>query len=378
METLASLRKEPTFRAAIIAPIAIVLIFVFFNMPSQVSQTDAAAAMTLGVVNLDEGAPGPFGTIKISEQILSNMGPQLPIGTAPYASEADGVSALDQGAASMLLIVPLEFSAKAMAGEPTGVRIINTHHLSIAEAQFGASLAGQFQANMSLAVTLVRQALARGVPPNPAAPLPVSAEVRTLHAAANDRVLFAPFVLMFPLWLSALVGAIMMHLISRKFVNRSSMMAVAIVRTVLPIATVGIATLLAILVVGFSAGVWAGFFAPWFYLWLVGVAAAWLFVGLFSVFSFVAIVVALPLAFYQGTIAGVIAPAAAAPGWLAWVAGILPLDDLMFGMRAILIGGPDGAVPSGAVFVLLLVGLALIWGGTTAHAMRGAKSEAAA
>jgi ABC-type multidrug transport system permease subunit len=103
-----------------------------------------------------------------------------------------------------------------------------------------------------------------------------------------------------------------------------------------------------------------------------------LFVGLFSVFSFVAIVVALPLAFYQGTIAGVIAPAAAAPGWLAWVAGILPLDDLMFGMRAILIGGPDGAVPLGAVFVLLLVGLALIWGGTTAHAMRGAKSEAAA
>jgi hypothetical protein len=116
----------------------------------------------------------------------------------------------------------------------------------------------------------------------------------------------------------------------------------------------------------------------WFYLWLVGLGATWLFVGLFSVFSFVAIAVALPLAFYQGPIAGVIAPAAAAPGWLAWVAGILPLDDLMFGMRAILIGGPDGAVPLATVFVILLVGLALIWGGTAGHAMRGGKTEAAA
>ena len=155
------------------------------------------------------------------------------------------------------------------------------------------------------------------------------------------------------------------------------MIAVAAVRTLLPIATVGVGTLFAILVVGFYADLWAGFFAPWFYLWLVGLAAAWLFMGLFSVFSFFAIVVALPLAFYQGPIAGVIAPAAAAPGWLAWVADIMPLDDLMFGMRAILIGGPDGAVPLGTVFVVLLVGLALIWAGTAGHAMRRGQPEAA-
>ncbi len=89
-----------------------------------------------------------------------------------------------------------------------------------------------------------------------------------------------------------------------------------------------------------------------------------------------AIIVALPLAFYQGTIAGIIAPAAAAPGWLAWVAGILPVDDLMFGMRTILIGGPEGAVPLGTVFVILLAGLVLIWVGTAGHAMRANQSEA--
>ena len=213
METLVLLREEATFSGAVIAPIAIVLIFVFFNMTSQVAQSDAAAAMTLGVVNLDEGVPGPgpLGTTKISEQLMANMGPQLPIATAPYASEAEGVAAVDAGDASMLLIVPKEFSAKAMAGEPTAVRVVNTQHLSVAEAQFGAALPGQLQANMSLAVTLVRQALARGVPPNPGAPLPVSAEVQTLHAVTDGRALLAPFVLMFPVWLSALVGAIMLH-----------------------------------------------------------------------------------------------------------------------------------------------------------------------
>ena len=345
-------------------------------MTSQVAQSDAAASMTFGVVNLDEGAPGPLGTIKISEQVLSNMDSGLPIGTASYVSETDGIAALDAGDASMLLIVPPEFSVKAMAGDPTAVRVINTQHLSIAEAQFSAVLPGQFQANMSLAVALVRQALARGVPPNPGAPLPVSATAETLHGVADDRALFAPFVLMFPVWLAALVGAIMTHLASRKIVNRSSMRPVALVRTVVPIVTAGVGTLLTILVVGSSTGLWAGFFAPWLYLWLVGLAAAWLLMGLFSVFSFLAIIVALPLAFYQGTIAGIIAPAAAAPGWLAWVAGILPVDDLMFGMRTILIGGPEGAVPLGTVFIILLAGLVLNWVGTAGHAMRANQSEA--
>jgi len=98
--------------------------------------------------------------------------------------------------------------------------------------------------------------------------------------------------------------------------------------------------------------------------------------GLFSAFSFLAIIVALPLAFYQGTIAGIIAPAAAAPGWLAWVAGIFPFNDLMFGIGTILIGGPEGAVPLGTVFVVLLAGLVLIWVGTAGHAMQANQSEA--
>jgi hypothetical protein len=181
---------------------------------------------------------------------------------------------------------------------------------------------------------------------------------------------------LFPVWLAALVGAIMMHLASRKIANRSSMRPVVLVRTVVPIVTAGVGTLLAILVVGFSTGLWAGFFAPWLHLWLVGIAAAWLLMGLFSAFSFLAIIVALPLAFYQGTIAGIIAPAAAAPGWLAWVAGIFPFNDLMFGIGTILIGGPEDAVPLGTVFVVLLAGLVLIWVGTAGHAMRANQSEA--
>ena len=278
----------------------------------------------------------------------------------------------------MLLIVPEEFSAKAMAGEPTAVRVVNTQHLSVAEAQFGAALPGQLQANMSLAVTLVRQALARGVPPNPGAPLPVSAEVQTLHAVTDGRALLAPFCLDVS---RVAVGSCRRHHAARRLAAfRQSLLDDSRGRSAHPAAhrhrrrrhlvrdprrrflrrSVG-----------------PVFFAPWFYLWLVGLAAAWLFMGLFSVFSFFAIVVALPLAFYQGPIAGVIAPAAAAPGWLAWVADILPLDDLMFGMRAILIGGPDGAVPLGTVFVVLLVGLALIWAGTAGHAMRRGQPEAA-
>ena len=99
------------------------------------------------------------------------------------------------------------------------------------------------------------------------------------------------------------------------------------------------------------------------------IAIAFFHLGLFSVLGFLAVPVGLPLAFYQATAAGALAPPGAAPGWLSWINDFLPLHEILSGYRAIAIGGPEGAVPILGVFLFLLVGLGLIWAGTAGHAL---------
>ena len=70
---------ERTFRFAIAAPVGLMLAFSFFNLTSVVDQRDAAQAMTLGIVNLDEGVATALGSVKMSEQILDGMMARLPL-----------------------------------------------------------------------------------------------------------------------------------------------------------------------------------------------------------------------------------------------------------------------------------------------------------
>ena len=62
-------------------------------------------------------------------------------------------------------------------------------------------------------------------------------------------------------------------------------------------------------------------------------------------------------------------PVAAAPEWFAWINDVLPLSETLAGLRSLLIGGPAGDLPIGALAVVLVGGALLVVVGTAAHAM---------
>jgi hypothetical protein len=53
---------------------------------------------------------------------------------------------------------------------------------------------------------------------------------------------------------------------------------------------------------------------------------------------------------------------------VSWINDVLPLPEILAGWRAILIGGPEGALPITEVIVVLVVSVALIWVATGIHA----------
>ena len=85
-ETLARIRAHPSFRGAVVAPAVIATIFVLFNLTGAVDPEAASGAMRLGIVNLDEGAPGPAGELRLSEQILEGLGGRAPEGRSEATS----------------------------------------------------------------------------------------------------------------------------------------------------------------------------------------------------------------------------------------------------------------------------------------------------
>lgn len=367
-EVLDRIRAEPTFRFAFAAPVGTMIVFAFFNLTSVVEQRDAIGAMTLGIVNLDEGVTTPFGSVKLSERMLEALAPQLPMQNRLLEDEETARTALSNAEVSMVLIVPPEFSDHATGGLPVQVRMISSDHLSFTEVQLGAVIPALFQSGLALAVMIQREAAARGEPPD-FSTLPVTAASESLYKAESVRALSAPFVMSFPTWLAAFVGAFMLYLASRRPIYLDSFTGIALARTLVPVLAMGVASLLSVLVVALAAGITSDFFQLWLYAWFAAAAIAWLTVGLFSVLGFLAVPIALPLAFYQAAAAGALAPPSAAPSWFAWINDVLPLNEILSGYRTIVIGGPDGALPLAEIFVMLAVGLALIWVGTAGHAI---------
>ncbi len=324
-ETLARMRANPTLRGAIVAPALIATIFVLFNLTGAVDPQTAVGAMRLGVVNLDQGATGPAGEIRLSEQILQGLG-----GRAPFAA-----------------------------------RILISEHLSAAEVQLGASLPATIEANLGTAVTMARLAVAARIQ-GPPGPPPVTVTTEPLHVAANARMRIAPVILMFAGGLGGLIGTILLHMATRGRIPRGAFAGVALVRTALPVVATGLSSLLGVVMVGLATEVWADFVTLWLYGWLVAGMFMVGLVGLFSLLGFFGVIVGLPLVFYQGLAAGALA--AAARSWVSWINDVVPLPEILVGWRAILIGGPEGAMPITEVIFVLVVGVALIWVATGLHA----------
>lgn len=360
------IRQNPMFRAAIAAPIAIMIIFSLFNLTSATDQSRIPAAVTLGVVNLDAGVPNG---LRISDQLLAGMQEGLPFGVEPFADEAAARAALEEGDISAVLVVPPEFSQGVMGQAVVDVRMITTDHLSLAETQLGRSLSGQIGAALSAAIANIRLAAATGAfPPEPgtAPDLRPAAAVSTevLYAAEQPEALPASFVMIYATWLAAFVGALMIFLSTRAIKGPGTLAPVAAVRSVLPLLVPAVASLALVVVVAWTTDNWEAFVQLWLFVWLATSAITLLIVGLFAVFGFLAILIALPIAFYQSALSGTQAPLGAIPDWLQPIAEALPFADLGAGYRALVIGGPEGSIPIGLMFAVAIAGVALIWLGT--------------
>ena len=372
------IREQPMLRTAIFVPSVVALIFVLLNLTAAVDQGRAFGALVVGIANLDTGAQGPGGEVRLGEQSLGGMAGALPFATQTFADEATAREALDNGEIAAAIVLPADFSQSVLGGGTVNAAVLRSDHLSAVEVQFGRVLQGQIQGALALAVVGVRSAMA-GAPaagaPAAGAP-PVLVTANTLHAVTDARLLQAPFVLSFAAWMAGLIGSIMLFIGSRGILNAGAARDVAALRTAIPVVAALGSSLIAILMVGLVTGRWEGFLELWAFQWLVVGTAMMTLSAILSVLGFAGILVAVPLVFYQGAVSGNLAPSGAAPDWIVWLGDILPLEQMAMGVRTLLIGGPEGSVPWGPAALVLAGAVVAIWVGTYGYAMRKPAAEA--
>lgn len=346
------IESNPLLRAALVLPVAIMLIFSFFNLSATIDPQRAMGQLRAGIVNLDEG----MGPVRLTDRLLEGMQANLPFAATAFDEETAGRAALESGEVSALVIFPADFTRSATGGGPIVVEVVGTQHLSIVEGQLGTMLAPQLQAGMSAALGQAMSAMGR-TPPQ------VMVQSSLLHEAPNQTALMAPAISVFAIWVASLVGAVVLYFATRPMVGTEGALRVASVRAFLPFAVVGVATFLLTLVICWLAESWDAFVALWAVTWLAGYAVTALLLGLVALFTGWALVVIVPLVFYQAALSGAQAPVAAIPDWLRPLGEALPFSVLPAGLRSVLIGGPDGGFVAVGI-ATLIIGVVLIFAGT--------------
>ena len=355
-QSLAIMRKSPLFIPAMIVPTVIMLIFSFFSLTAPLDSEKVASAFKLGIVNNDTGLT--FPPLKVSERMLEGMSANLPFQIVELQEKDGALAALELGDVAAVLVFPPKFSKLVASGDPIELEIFNGNHLTLLETQMSAQLPAMMQANFSAGVLLLRDALSKGQMPDGVFPIVTS--VTTLHKAAHPAALVAPFVMTFTTWLASFVGAMLLFLASKTVAHGASM---ALVRSVLPIAVTGIAAFVLALTIAGTTGAFAMLLSLWATIWAATLAISWLMGGLFAVGGLAALVLVLPVVFYQTSVGGAQAPLAAAPDWLQSIGAVLPFDQLGAMYRAAVHGGGAG-VPYDLLGITAVVGLALIWLGS--------------
>lgn len=344
--------EGPMAKQAIIVPVLIMLIFSVFTLTAPMDPEKTAQAVTLGIVNQDEGLPMP--PVKVSERMLQGLGGQMPFATQSFDNRDDAVAALEAGDLSVLLVFPTDFSAKAFKGDQARFEIVTSPAVTVAEFQMAQQLERMLPAAMSAGVASLRLAMKEGSMPT--AEMPVAAEVTSVVEAGPMASMQAPFAMLYTTWLASLVGAVMMTLATRGRADRGT---VALTRTLIPVLVMGLASLCLALVVGATAG-WGALLPAWAVVWPTAIALSWLFVGLLSLLGLWVVILLLPLAFYQSAIGGVMAPAAAAPEWLSRITSWAGLEQIGAAYRGA-VHGVAMPYPVVLVAIIAILGLALIW-----------------
>ncbi len=346
-------KQIATARPALIVPAMIMLIFSLFNLTAPPDPARAAAAFNLGIVNLDEGLT--FPPIRVSSRVLDGLSENLPFKVIELADDKSARSALEAGEVAAVVLFAQDFSKSAISDKDFEIEVWNAHHLTVTETQIAAQLPMMIEMAMSAGVANLRLALAKGRIPS--GKLPVTAKVETFHMAVNSTVLVAPFVMNFATWLGAFVGAMLLFQATKPVSDPKGR---AKLRTLVPIASLAIASFMLALVVAATTGQWGLFLSVWLNVWLVALCLGWLFVGLFSALGMISVAVILPVAFYQAALGGTMAPVAAAPNWLGATADVVPFDLIGRAYRGVM-HGADGGLPLIWLGSAAVIGLALIW-----------------
>jgi len=235
----------------------------------------------------------------------------------------------------------------------------------MAASQIAAQLPVMLKAGVGAAISSLRLAIAKGQLPTGG--LPVDLSVETIHKPVNAAASMAPFAASYTIWLSAMVGAIMLFN-GTAAVSRAGPRARLIAGAALLSTGLSSLTLATILLP--TAGLDAGFLAFWATAWAISLALAWLMNGLFSIFRWPALLVVVPAVFYQVSLGGTQVPLAAAPDWLQSVGAIVPFEQVGGILRTKIIGGQN-VLPVGLALWTAVVGLAAIWAGALVWSKKG-------
>jgi uncharacterized phage infection (PIP) family protein YhgE len=346
------LMHNPIMRAAMVAPVVIMFLFSFFSLSAPLDAQKAMAGLSIGIVNLDTG----MGPLKLSDRMMEGMGERLPFGVTPYESAEAGRAALEAGEVAALITVPADFSSAATSGGTITIVVMATQHLTPVEAQLGVMLGQQLQAGAASAMAQ--------------SPLPIKPTLAVtteyLHEAPNQSALLSPAIATFAIWVGSLAGGVMLFLATEQAKATLGASRVIGMRAAVPLVVSGLAGLVLGLVIAWLGESWGAFVPLWLVLWAGIYAVSMLVAGLLAVFKLWALIVILPLVFYQNLLAGGQAPVNAAPDWLRWFGEALPFHALPDAVRSVLIGGPDGgfwpAVGWAALFgVVLIVAGTYVW-----------------
>lgn len=344
-----ALRDRPILKGALLVPSLIALIFSLFNLSAVPEPARLAAATVLATVNDDQGLT--FPPINVATLMLNGLSQRLPLTLRPYATEAEARAALDAEDVAAILLFPNEFSLSVTGSEVVPLRLVTSGALPAAQAQLVSALPGMLETGVAVAVQSIRAAMAAGRMPDMASPVALNAEV--IHPAANAASRAAPFIANFVTALAALVGAILGWVGSRGL----EPIRAALLRGLLPVLALPPAALVLVAVIGSFAG--GDLLGLWLTVIGLGVAFGWFFAGALAVLGPFALLILVPLVFWQGILGGAQVPASVAPDWLH---GLAPLGLEAIGgtFRALVLGGQQGfpvALACGAA----LCGLALIW-----------------
>ncbi|MFV2001653.1 MAG: YhgE/Pip domain-containing protein [Paracoccaceae bacterium] len=350
---LNSIRHSTTFRAAILVPAAIALIFSLFNLTAPPDSQRIAQAVHIGVVNLDSGKK--FPPVNAGRRITQRFADQMPFAIDEFESEIAARDALDAQKIAAFLVLDETFTADVFGEDPVAIRVVSAGNLTRAESQIAGQLPTMLQTGIAAAVTSLRLALARGQLPT--GELPVELSVETINEIRNPAAGMAPFVASFAMWLAAMVGALLLFVATSQLPGRFDR---AMIRSAIPIVTTGLSSLVLAIILATTSGLDAGFMAFWLTSWIISLALGWLFCGAFSLLGLVALIFALPVVFYQASVGGTQMPLAAAPGWLQSIGDVIPFDHLGAVLRSLIIGGQSDPL-WGLVAITGGLGLLLIW-----------------